>query len=85
MYGTEAPAAISGLVVSGNEIDDLKTGCSETLSVDGNVNGFAIIGNVIHDDDNIGIDAIGFEKVSPNPAYDRARNGESAISRQRRF
>jgi len=76
VYGTQAPASISGLVISGNEIDDLKTGCSETLSVDGNVDGFAITGNLIHDDDNIAIGAIGFEKVSPVQTYDQARNGE---------
>jgi hypothetical protein len=74
--GTRAPAAIDGLVVSGNEIDHLHTGCSETLSVDGNVEHFAITGNRIHDDDNIGIDAIGFEGVAPDPAFDRARDGE---------
>ena len=76
VYGSAAPAAISGLVVSGNEIDDLMTGCSESLSIDGNVDGFAVTSNVVHDNDNIGIDAIGFERVSPDPAYDQARHGE---------
>jgi hypothetical protein len=74
--GSRAPAAIDGLVVSGNEIDHLHTGCSETLSVDGNVEHFAITGNRIHDDDNIGIDAIGFEGVSPGPTFDQSRDGE---------
>jgi hypothetical protein len=76
VYGSATPAAISGLVVSGNEIDSLQTGCSESMSIDGNVDGFAVTSNVVHDNDNIGIDAIGFEKVSPDPAYDQARNGE---------
>jgi hypothetical protein len=76
VYGTEAPAAITGLVISGNEIDHTLTGCSETLSVDGNVDGFAITSNLVHDDNNIAIGAIGFEKVSPQVAYDQARNGE---------
>jgi hypothetical protein len=76
VYGSAAPAAISGLVVSGNEIDSLQTGCSESMSIDGNVDGFAVTSNVVHDNDNIGIDAIGFEKVSPDPTYDQARNGE---------
>jgi len=48
--------------------------------------------NTIHDDDNIGIDAIGFEGVSPDSAYDYARkgvNGEKhgclrAVNRKRR-
>ncbi len=75
-YGTAAPASINGLVISGNEIDHLLTGCSETLSVDGNVNGYAVTSNIVHDDNNIGIANIGFEKLSPDPAYDQARNGE---------
>jgi hypothetical protein len=76
VYGTQAPAAISGLVISGNQIDHLLSGCSETMSVDGNVDGFAITGNLVHDNNNIAIGAIGFEQVSPQPAYDQARNGE---------
>jgi hypothetical protein len=76
VYGSKAPASISNLVVSGNELDDLLTGCSESMSLDGNVDGFAVLSNLVHDNDNIGIDSIGYEKVSPNPKYDRARNGE---------
>ncbi len=76
VYGSSAPEAISALVVSGNELDDLKTGCSESMSIDGNVDGFAVTSNIVHDNDNIGIDAIGFERVSPDPDYDQARNGE---------
>jgi len=75
VYGTKAPAAIESLAVSGNEIFHTMTGCSETLSLDGNVRGFAIVNNLIHDVDNIGIGAIGFEGVSPKPAYDQARDG----------
>ena len=45
------------------------------MSLDGNVDTFTISNNLIHDNNNIGIDAIGFEGVSPNSAYDQARNG----------
>jgi hypothetical protein len=76
VYGTKAPDSINALAIIGNEIDHLKTGCSETLSVDGNVEHFSITNNLVHDVDNIGIDAIGFEKVSPKPRYDQARDGE---------
>lgn len=76
VYGNKAPASINGLVISGNEIDHLLTGCSETMSIDGNVDGYQVTSNLVHDNNNIGIDSIGFEKVSPNPAYDQARNGE---------
>ncbi len=75
VYGTQAPDAIDGLAVSGNEIANNLTGCSETLSLDGNVTNFAVVSNLVHDDNNIGIGAIGFERVSKDPAYDQARDG----------
>ncbi|MGH6878800.1 MAG: DUF1565 domain-containing protein, partial [Rhizomicrobium sp.] len=76
VYGTKAPEAIEGIAISGNELTRMKTGCSETLSLDGNVKDFAVVSNIVHDDDNIGIGAIGFEHVSPDPKYDQARFGE---------
>jgi hypothetical protein len=76
VYGTGASVPIANLVVSGNELDDLKTGCSESMSIDGNVDGFAVVSNYVHNNNNIGIDAIGFEPVSSNPAVNFARNGE---------
>jgi hypothetical protein len=75
MYGTAAPASLNNITISGNQIDHLKTGCSESLTLDGNVDTFAIVNNEVHDNNNIGIDIIGFEGVSPDPAYDQARNG----------
>jgi hypothetical protein len=74
-YGTQAPDSLSNITISGNEINSMKTGCSETLTLDGNVDTFTITNNLIHDNNNIGIDAIGFEGVSPDSAYDQARNG----------
>jgi Protein of unknown function (DUF1565) len=81
VYGTQAPDSINNLTISGNEIDHLKTGCSETMSVDGNVQSFAITGNLVHDNNNIAIGAIGFEGVAPKGSMcgadpcDRARDG----------
>ncbi len=75
VYGTEAPASLDTITISGNAVYSLKTGNSESLNVDGNVTNFVITNNVVHDNDNIGIDAIGFEGVSPDPTYDFARNG----------
>ena len=75
VYGTDPAHAITNLVIDGNELYALKLGASESLAVNGNVNGFTITGNRIHDNNNIGIDAIGFEGVSSNPATDQARNG----------
>jgi hypothetical protein len=76
VYGKEAPASINNITIDSNQVYDLRTGSSESVNVDGNVTQFAITNNIVRDNDNIGIDAIGFEGVSPNPKYDYARNGE---------
>jgi len=82
VYGTKAPDSINHLTISGNEIDHTTTGCSETLSVNGNVENFTISNNLVHDANNIGIDAIGYEGVAPPESMcgselcDRARHGE---------
>ena len=75
LYGTQAPASINNVTLSGNEIDHNTTGCSENVSFDGNVQYFVEANNLVHDGDNIGLDNIGFEGVSPNSAYDQARDG----------
>ncbi|MGY5486747.1 right-handed parallel beta-helix repeat-containing protein [Paenibacillus sp. ALE2] len=75
VYGTKAPASIHNLTISGNELYNLVLGSSESLVLNGNVNGFAVTSNLIHDNDNIGIDLIGFEGTAPNTAYDQVRNG----------
>lgn len=74
--GTQAPASIHDLRISGNEVDHLVLGCSESFSLDGNVEQWKIDHNRVHDTNNIGIGAIGFEEVAPQPAYDQARDGE---------
>jgi hypothetical protein len=73
-YGT-SKTPITQLVIGGNEVYDLRTGNSESLNVDGNVTHFAITNNLVHDNDNIGIDAIGYEGVGP-VGYDEAMYGE---------
>jgi hypothetical protein len=75
IYGTQAPASISNITISGNELDHNTTGCSENMSLDGNVQFFAVTKNLVHDNNNIGIDNIGFEGVSPNVSFDQARDG----------
>lgn len=73
-YGDD-PEPISDLKILNNHLHDLTLGSSEALVVNGNVDGFEVKGNVVHDCDNIGIDCIGFEKVSPDLSTDQARNG----------
>jgi hypothetical protein len=74
VYGT-SKIPITQLVISGNEVYDLRTGESESVNVDGNVTHFKITNNLVHDNDNIGIDAIGYEGVGP-VGYDEAMYGE---------
>ncbi|MEO7014228.1 MAG: right-handed parallel beta-helix repeat-containing protein [Dokdonella sp.] len=73
--GTRLAASISDVVIASNEIDHLVLGCSESLSLDGNVEHWQIIGNTVHDTNNIAIGAIGFEGVAPDPSVDQARDG----------
>jgi hypothetical protein len=75
VYGTEAKAPITDLIIDGNEVHHLKTGSSESLVVNGNVTNFRITHNVVHDNNNIGIDVIGFERTAPDPSVDQARDG----------
>ena len=74
VYGT-SQTPITNLLISGNEVYNMKTGQSETLNVDGNVTHFAITNNFVYNNDNIGIDAIGYEGVGP-VGYDEAMYGE---------
>jgi hypothetical protein len=75
VYGTDAKTPITDLIIEGNEVHHLKTGSSESLVVNGNVTNFRITHNVVHDNNNIGIDVIGFERTAPDPAFDQARDG----------
>ena len=74
VYGT-SQTPITRLVISGNEVYNLKTGESESVNTDGNVTYFTIANNIIHDNYNIGIAAIGDEGVGP-PGYDVSTYGE---------
>ncbi len=80
IYGS-ATTPISQLVIDGNELDHLTTGYSESLSVNGNVQQWQVTNNRVHDNDNIGIDAIGFEQTAPSSDVDQARDGWIADNR----
>lgn len=72
-YGTSS-TPISDLIVDGNEIHSCKLGQSESMVLNGNVTRFTVSNNVVHDNDNIGIDFIGFEGTGPS-GMDQANNG----------
>lgn len=73
VFGTESQDPIMNLIIDGNEIYNCRTGYSEALAVNGNVDGFEITDNIVHDITNIGIDIIGHEGTSLQ--NDQARNG----------
>ncbi len=72
-YGTSS-TPINNIVVDSNEIFNCKLGQSESLVLNGNITNFTVSSNIIHDNDNIGIDFIGFEGTGPK-GYDQARDG----------
>ena len=73
VHGTSGSTPIHDIIIDGNELYDLRLGSSEALVINGNVDGWQVTHNTVHDVDNIGIDAIGFEGTAP--ANDQARNG----------
>jgi hypothetical protein len=79
VYGDNPHASITDLSIRHNVVKNLHLGASESVVVNGNVNGWTIARNRIHDNNNIGIDAIGFEPtLSGKYRYttlNRARNG----------
>ena len=74
VYGTSTTPA-TDIVIDGNDVHNLKTGSSESVTINGNVTNFQVINNLVHDNNNIGIDFIGFEQTCPDPSQDQARNG----------
>ena len=84
VYARNDLAPVKNLTISGCEVYDCQCGSSESVVLNGNIDGFLIEENLIHDNNNIGIDMIGFEGTAkcPDPApgispyaVDMARNG----------
>ncbi|MGG9971707.1 right-handed parallel beta-helix repeat-containing protein [Ferruginibacter sp. SUN002] len=75
VYGSHATIPISNLKILNNTLYDCRLGYSEGIAVNGNVDGFSVIGNTVRNITNIGIDVIGHEGTCPTPSNDQARNG----------
>lgn len=75
VYGNDPNTAITDLIIDGNTVFNSRTGYSEALAVNGNVDGFEVTNNMVFDITNIGIDIIGHEGTSPDATTDQARNG----------
>lgn len=75
VYGRDPNASIHDILIDGNQVYNGKFGWSESMVLNGNVEKFIVSNNIVHDNDNIGIDFIGYEGENSNPAVDRARDG----------
>lgn len=75
VFGSDPLSPVSDLLIQGNELFDCRLGYSEGVAVNGNVDGFIVEYNEVHDLTNIGIVAIGHEQTCSDPQYDQARNG----------
>ena len=73
--GINATSAITNLKITNNQVYNCRTGYSEGLTLNGNVDGFIVQKNIIHDITNIGIDIAGNYGICSNAANDQARNG----------
>jgi len=74
--GTNQANAITNIIIDSCEVYNNITGFSEAISLDGNVDGFTVSHNNVHDNKNIGILMGGNYKASSNPAVDHTRNGK---------
>jgi parallel beta-helix repeat protein len=73
LYATDGTTPYDNVIFDGNEVYNCKLGSSESMVMNGNVTNFQIINNIVHDNDNIGIDMIGFEGTASS--NDQARKG----------
>ncbi|HAK92124.1 right-handed parallel beta-helix repeat-containing protein [Massilia timonae] len=74
VFGTNA-TGITDLLVQGNEVYQNVLQSSEALVLNGNIDRFEVLDNYVHDNNNIGLDFIGFEGECNCGDNDRARNG----------
>lgn len=83
-YAANDFAPVRNVTVTGCEVSDCLCGDSESVALNGNIDGFTISNNRIHDNNNIGIDMIGFEGTAAHPEgsadnlydADMVRNGK---------
>jgi hypothetical protein len=86
VYGTDAAAPVSGLVIDGCELWDVGCGAGAAAAVSGNVDGFEFTNNYVHDNDNTGLALIGGGTFKDGPvctdsAVNLARNGLAAYNK----
>ena len=74
VYARNDLAPVTDLTIERCEISDCECGSSESLVLNGNIDGFLIAENTVHDNNNIGIDMIGFEGVAKRTGTDGSVN-----------
>ncbi|MGE6376790.1 DUF1565 domain-containing protein [Peribacillus muralis] len=72
LYGT---GKMKDINILNNTVEDLKLGYSESIVLNGNIDGFKVENNLVRRNDNIGIDLIGYEGTSNDKKVDFVRNG----------
>ncbi len=83
-YAANDKAPAKNIIMENCEVFDCRCGSSESVAFNGNIDGFTICNNRIYNNDNIGIDMIGFEGTAKHKnrykgnAYDVdfVRNGK---------
>jgi parallel beta-helix repeat protein len=69
-------APLSNIILNNNEVFNCATGWGEAVTITGNVDGFLVENNKVHDIANIGIVAAGnYAFTNPTPSVNQARNG----------
>ena len=74
VYARNDLAPVQDLTIEECEVFDCECGSSESVVINGNVDGFVIRDNIVHDNNNIGIDMIGFEGMAMHPDVDSKTN-----------
>ncbi|MFT8342204.1 choice-of-anchor Q domain-containing protein [Clostridium beijerinckii] len=74
IHGTNGNSSLDGLIIDNCEVYGCVLGQSESVVLNGNVTNFEVTNNKIHDNDNIGIDFIGYEGTASSNDY--VRNGK---------
>jgi Secretion system C-terminal sorting domain/Right handed beta helix region len=81
IFGTNT-SGITKVTFDNNEVYNCILESSESFVINGNVNGFVLTNNYVHDNNNIGYDFIGYEnECSGCGDNDRARNGVVKFNR----
>ena len=74
VYGTSS-SSIHNLLIERNDVHNCVLAWSESVALNGNVENFIVRNNIVHNNNNIAFDFIGFEGTCADESLDRARNG----------